>query len=255
MRVFVASILALVIPLSARAAETTQGDDPEAATDTMVELKERIKELEARQPKSLFTRSQNFHGKEAHRFQPYRANYGLFMPASEYDDDKLNAHYSFRYSIFDCRREQKPLSPPRCESDKKYFGIFKPELLISYTGVFDFYMGSRPSGPVVNRMSNPAVHLYSAIGEEWPGIDYLELAFEHRSNGQVVEVEKDGAVAQAAFDAAAQAAYDGDNYVFFDTLSRESNYLNLTFGTDEGNPKQYVLDRENLNVYLAGRSV
>lgn len=236
MRIFVASILALVITSSAGAEENTQNGDPKAVTDTVVALKERIKELEARQPESLFSRTQNFHGKDAHRFQPYRANYGLFMPASKYDDDRINAQYSFRYSIFDCKRDNRHWKSGRCDRQDSYFGIFEPSIFLSYTGAFDFYMGSRPSGPVVNRMSNPAIHLYSKIKEQRFGIDYLELAFEHRSNGQVVEVEKIDVVTQAVFDAAAQTAFEDEKYAFFDTISRESNYFNLTFGTDGSDP-------------------
>lgn len=223
MRVFVAFILALVIPLSANAEDTAE---------TMADLKKRIQALEARHPESFFTRSQNSHGEEAHRFQPYRANYFLFSPASEYDDDKVSANYSFRYSIFDCRRKNTPINIGGCGEPHSYLNTFMPAIFLSYTGAFDFYMGSRPSGPVVNRVSNPAIHLYSKIRGRRFGADYLELAFEHRSNGQVVEVEKVDAVAQAVFDAEAQMAFDNGNHAFFDTISRESNFFNLTFGID-----------------------
>jgi hypothetical protein len=51
-------------------------------------------------------------------------------------------------------------------------------------------MGTRTSGPVINRISNPAIHIFNRIpGKSLPlGIRYFDIGFEHRSDGQVTEI-------------------------------------------------------------------
>ena len=76
------------------------------------------------------------------RFKSYEPNYGIwrFIEGDE-DDDALTAHYSFRYD---------------------FRGGPGVNLYLAYTGEFDFYMGTRESAPVINRLNNPAIHLRSS---------------------------------------------------------------------------------------------
>ena len=75
------------------------------------------------------------------------------------------------------------------------------ELFLSNTGEFDFYAGTRPSGPVINRLNKPAISL------------------EHRSNGQTTEASSDIGTERA------QRAYDQRDRAYFDTLSRGANFI------------------------------
>ena len=81
-----------------------------------------------------------------------------------------------------------------------------------------------PSGPVINRKSNPALHLRRTLSQQiGPAVllDYLELGVEHASDGQTTEVTSpsDAAIAQRA--------YDRLNRPFFDQVSRGSDFVSL----------------------------
>jgi outer membrane phospholipase A len=125
------------------------------------------------------------------------------------DDTAVRAHYSLRYICF---------------------GRDGWDVFLSYTGEFDFYWGTRPSGPVINRKSNPALHLRWALNREIrPSVvtDYLELGMEHSSDGQTTEVT-------SAPDAAvAQRAYERLDRPFFDQISRGSNFISLAVHLSE----------------------
>lgn len=178
--------------------------------------------------------------KDSSRFMPYGTSYAIWQETED-DEQALEAHYSFLFSIYDCRRSKKIRGgdnssaaelKPRCES----WDFWQPAVFVSYTGEFDFYMGTRDSGPVVNRLNNPALHLYTRIGGDGPstpktdrltGIRYLDISVEHRSNGQVTEIDElnaDGLLRT-------QVAYNNDDHEFFDTLSRGSNYVGVRMGT------------------------
>jgi hypothetical protein len=116
----------------------------------------------------------------------------------------------------------------------------------TYTGEFDFYLGSRPSGPVINRISNPAFHwrvdtdgtfepskffkwtkpYFRSLEKHW---DWIDFAFEHRSNGQVVDVSErlDDEGSPDHREYIAQLEYEKENWDYFDALSRASNYFSL----------------------------
>jgi outer membrane phospholipase A len=149
------------------------------------------------------------------RFGSYGDNYLLwhFMSDSGWVDryeKALRAHYSIRYVLYSWE-------------DKWW--------LFSYTGEFDFYwFNARSSSPVINRISNPGVHLRKPARSWIPQAgddDYFELGFEHRSDGQVIEVT----TAEGAL--AAQRAYDSQDRPFFDQISRGSNYFSLKTSLSE----------------------
>lgn len=142
------------------------------------------------------------------RFGSYEDNFVLANRMhnngwADNDETALRAHYSFRYV---------------------FFGRRTYEIFASYTGEFDFYMGTRPSGPVINRISNPALRLSWQASSLIPDArteDHFEVGLEHRSNGQVVEIT-------SAQDAeAAQRAYDNRDRPYFDQISRGSNFVSL----------------------------
>ena len=164
-------------------------------------------------------------------FGAYEDNFVLVQRMSNNgwaDDDEiaLRAHCSLRYV---------------------FYGRPQYEIFASYTGEFDFYMGTRPSGPVINRLSNPAGHI------RWPAAsliknagkdDFFEFGFEHRSDGQVIEVmgPQDAA--------AAQRAYDNRNRPYFDQISRDSNFFSLAAMLAQGSVGLPFSLRVKVRIYV-----
>lgn len=165
------------------------------------------------------------------RFGAYGDNYAVYGGMSnngwaERDELALRGHYSLGYIIRGKGTEAGN------------FSVFA----FSHTGQFDFYVGKRDSSPVVNRISNPALHyvIYfdpdkgrrrgdfsttaMALGRsESPyGYSRIDIALEHESNGQTTEVETTEEMARAV------AAYANENRYFFDSVSRGSNFLSIT---------------------------
>lgn len=130
----------------------------------------------------------------------------LTLRNSEGDDNALQVHYSLRYM----------LDPDFEDEDAIY---------LKYNGGFDFYMGTRASSPVVNRLSNIGLHYRCRLGRgiplgEW-NLGWLDVGIEHRSNGQTTEV-------LSPRDAeAARRAYASNNHRYFDSISRGSDYFSL----------------------------
>lgn len=94
------------------------------------------------------------------RFNSYCLNSATWQFNSEQgDDDALEGNYSFSYTWFDCRRGNEGKTEVNIPYDtclpKNKVNLAS---YISYTGQFDFYMGTRNSGPVVNRISDLAIH-------------------------------------------------------------------------------------------------
>jgi outer membrane phospholipase A len=154
------------------------------------------------------------------RFGVFEDNFGLLNQMKNNgwagnDEAALRAHYSFRYSVYRFGRAH-------------WLRDQESEVFLAYTGEFDFYMATRTSSPVINRISNPAVHFRtcgSCAGDTWQ--TWLDFALEHRSNGQVGDVESTQGAAEA------QAAYDARDREYFDRISRGSNYFSLTLYTPE----------------------
>jgi hypothetical protein len=142
--------------------------------------------------------------------------YGLYK-FTEGDDDAIRLHYSFKYT----------LTEPGCEltdaSGKVELRAPNHEIFVSYTGEFDFYVGSRESGPVINRISNPALHYrYFGTSRFNAGWRWLDLGVEHRSTGQTTDPEDTvGGVYRTQIEDAA------GNHAYFDSLSQDTNFVSL----------------------------
>jgi len=120
------------------------------------------------------------------------------------------------------------------------------ELFFGYTAEFDYYAGTRPSGPVLGRVNAPGLFVRLPaklfLDKDWKDADGLELGLQHRSNGQTREVsgERDARVAGEQ--------YAAGNRQFFDTVSRGANFLLIA--VDKELPKPPVGERLTLRAKL-----
>lgn len=174
------------------------------------------------------------------RFDRFEDNFAIlnYMHNNRWagaDEGALRAHYSFKYRV----------TPDKCLPT--FFGRAS-EVFLSYTGEFDFYLGTRDSGPVINRLSNPALHWHT-IERDGSGSTFdFDVGLEHRSNGQVTEVTTPAGAERA------QRAYDSKDRAFFDTISRGANYFSFTL---QQRPAFGVADlelRSRLKLYLTKES-
>ena len=147
---------------------------------------------------------------QSSRFGSFEPNYAIWQ-YTEGDDHALEAHYSLLYSL----------------RNGDVLNIF-----IAYTGEFDFYaLDQRESSPVVNRVSNPAVHFRTnnilGIDRSKIPLQWFGAGFEHLSNGQVADanevVSRPGSPLNGQL--VAQVEYDLGNREYFDTISRGSNFI------------------------------
>lgn len=145
------------------------------------------------------------------RLQGYEENYAVWQ-WKENDEDSLRAHFSIRYLLLEPKDD-----------------IPRSEFFLSYTGEFDFYAGTRASDPVINRINNPGIHFRRYLGgiKTLPNhpLEYLELGFEHQSNGQTVDA--DDRVAGPGSQFVAQAKFLSNDHEFFDGISRSSNFFSF----------------------------
>jgi hypothetical protein len=177
------------------------------------------------------------------RFKPYGLNYGIWQFTKD-DEQALEVQYSFKYALYDCRRYNET-GWFGCSRDArtKLSGFF------SYTGKFDFYMFTRNSSPVINRTSNPALHAHFEHEHDDGLLAWGDLGIEHRSNGQVVEVNsRDTNPASPTFGQyQTEIEYQKGNREYFDRLSRDANYVNLAIGVKRMSnpiPEAFWLDRK-----------
>jgi outer membrane phospholipase A len=171
------------------------------------------------------------------RFGQYGDNYAIYDTMrnsgwAAHDESAIRAHYSLKFTFcgpqFDRRREANgptnpgPRGPTLCPQGEKSSQV---ELFAAYTGEFDFYLGTRQSGPVINRLSNPGLFARIPLRLYFPALshqnDHVEIGVEHRSNGQVTEVTEPRDSERA------QAAYDARDRFYFDTVSRGANYVSV----------------------------
>ena len=141
------------------------------------------------------------------------------------DEPAVRVQYSTKYSFVGCPLDKDWHSAAtRAQNLANDDG----EVFLAYTGRFDFYMTTRYSDPVINRMSNIGLHyrLPARLTGFLPA-GLVELGLEHRSTGQVFEPTEPANT--AALEAAYQRA-DDDARHLFDTLSRGSNYLSAQLG-------------------------
>lgn len=175
--------------------------------------------------------------KKTRRLSSYQPNYVVYK-YTEGDEYALETHYSFKYMLTKSNCLVNGRADLECLRDYKS----RNEFFFSYTGEFDFYVDlgekndkyGRDSGPVINRLSNPAFHYRWNYGKEnhkyeYFGVSYLNLGFEHRSNGQVVEYNETLDAVDAANNGKllTQIAYESNDHEYFDALSRGSNYFLL----------------------------
>lgn len=170
------------------------------------------------------------------RFSDYQPNYIIYQD-TEGDDRSLEGHYSFKYLF--TRPHCMPLSmlekrkdlEPEIDCLKNYDTRW--ELFFTYTGEFDFYLGTRDSGPVINRINNPALHYRKYFGDTLSfdnfTLRWVNVGLEHRSNGQVVEADELITDENSPDDGRyrAQVEYENGNYEYFDAISRGANYLSI----------------------------
>jgi len=154
------------------------------------------------------------------------------------DDSDLDSSYRARLSF---KYEFSRFLGFKPTSDKR--------LHFTYNGEFDFYWGFRDSSPVTGRVFNPALHyrFYKDSGEKKWKVDYVELSFHHRSNGQQTDPEL---VENGEFIAAREFALGNNAYI--DGISRSANYLQVEsrFSPSKNQRlylrlRQYVGEQEN----------
>jgi outer membrane phospholipase A len=169
---------------------------------------------------SVFIDTKDIRAGNGSRFGAYEDNYLLLHRMqnngwAESDEKAMRGHFSLRYVLFGW-------------ADKAGY--------VSYTGEFDFYRGSRPSGPVINRLSNPALHWSWALRKflddpadksKVAEADAIDVGLEHESNGQV------GEVTGAGDSATAQRVYAERGRPYFDQISRGSNFVSISARVSE----------------------
>jgi hypothetical protein len=191
---------------------------------------------------SVFVDTGNLEAGDGSRFGAFEDNFVLLRHRmqnngwAESDETAMRGHFSLRYALFGRR-------------DVSAF--------FSYTGEFDFYRGTRPSGPVINRLSNPALHWSWALRKFRHGEaelaqveeqDSVDVGIEHASNGQV------GEVTSAADAAVAQRVYGERGRAYFDQISRGSNFLSLSTRVSETLTGLPVSVQAKLRLYLGQSS-
>ncbi|MCG7984072.1 MAG: hypothetical protein JAY90_15145 [Candidatus Thiodiazotropha lotti] len=170
--------------------------------------------------------SQTFANFASIRFEAHDTNYALGQ-WSENDEWALEAQYSFRYNFFSCDLFNRP-AILGCKDENKT----DIELFFKYTGKFDFYLDSRDSGPIINRLSNPALHLRWIYKDKNRSINMFDLGLEHRSNGQTVDADELDLNPNSPTygQHIAEIEHQNNNHQYFDTISRGADYLSLTLG-------------------------
>jgi len=215
------------------------------------------------------------------RFAAFHDNYALWNQMNNNgwaprDERAVRGQVSVKYSIVNCpqRRDKEThalLPAPAAAAsaaegvktleatDKRttfWDRLRSAELFVSYTNRFDFYLGSRDSGPVINRISNPGLHL------RLPGTLFTDgtgdnrgawqVSLEHLSDGQVVEP-----VYNEADRLRAQRAYERGDRHFFDTISRGMNYVAVqgewVWGPSDGTAPMFDI-RAKAKAYVSSDS-
>lgn len=162
--------------------------------------------IAANQPSTATSKSKQC--TERLRLLPYEPNWFIWIKP-DYDDATLRSHLSFSYDISSLNNN---ISNSNC-------------LFFSYTGEFDFYLSTRESSPVINRINNPALHWRY---QELQFINWLDVGLQHKSNGQAGTITTIAQISQAR-----QASFNHQEY-YFDGLSRSENYISTTINI--GNP-------------------
>ncbi|WP_416305968.1 phospholipase A [Neptunicella sp. SCSIO 80796] len=110
------------------------------------------------------------------RFRQFEDNYLIL---DYLNGSKVDQHIDAKLSV------AYLLTPPKIEEYKKNQGA-DWNLAFSATVEFDFYMGTRHSGPVIGRRYNPGIQYYYSMNRVEGWREY-RLSVEHESNGQSTE--------------------------------------------------------------------
>ncbi|MEW8026632.1 MAG: hypothetical protein AB2792_14625 [Candidatus Thiodiazotropha sp.] len=180
------------------------------------------------------------------RFSSYKPNYAIRQSTDD-DDSSFEVRYSLRYNFL--RPHCMPIKKPKNKNE------YIPELdclrayeerigdiFFTFTGEFDFYLGTRGSSPVINRLSNPAFnfrkHFEETLSYKSFTIEWVNLSIEHRSNGQSTNADE-MITDPASSDFGrfrAQIELEAGNHEYFDSISRSANYIavesKINFGKD-----------------------
>lgn len=112
----------------------------------------------------------------------------------QYDNDlerAVDVQYSFMYLFSNPELYKLSINEKSNSSDWDYNFAF------SFTGEFDFYMGSRFSGPVVGRRYNPGIQFFwnrKIVSPTFLQTTDFGFSIEHESNGQTTHGEGDEGV-------------------------------------------------------------
>ena len=179
------------------------------------------------------------------RFSTYEPLYAVKQKTAD-DESSLRAQYSFRYALFipDClseygasmRNGESAMPDERRKeiAEKARSCLLQydahTEFFLSYTGMFDFYMNTRDSGPVVNRISNPGGHYRRTLmfgPRQGINIAWVDVGFEHKSDGQTTNpndrVTDPTSPNFGRF--RAQVEFEQGNHAYIDSISQDTNYV------------------------------
>jgi len=182
--------------------------------------------------------------REGTRFSAYEPNYAVWRHASG-DENAIRVHYSFRhlFTAPDClsaytrenasakrqdvsAEQKKATAEAALECLNSYDSRY--QIFLSFTGEFDFYMTTRDSSPVINRVSSPGLHYRRYTpASGWLQMKWWDVAVEHKSDGQATDardkITDPGSANVGQY--RAQVEYDKGNHAYLDTISRGTNYV------------------------------
>ena len=159
--------------------------------------------------------------KEIQRFEAYEPTHAIWQ-VNKGIDDALNVRHSFRYFLTPPQNDAYASNTEASTSSNGFWTRW--QVFLSYTGEFDFYWGRRPSSPVVGREHLPALHFrYVKPWHSSQWLKYLDLSFQHRSNGQTIDAADHSEHLKQIHD-----SY-GSRHPIFDRISRSANLFSVEF--------------------------
>lgn len=167
--------------------------------------------------------------------------FGIFEPGyaiarkSQNDEKALRLHFSMQYALFikDCLSAyraapatSRPEAARQARECLRDFESNRHDIFLMYSGEFDFYWTTRPSGPVVNRISNPGGH-YRQYRDPTGRWRWWDIGIEHRSDGQTTDpfarITDPTSPNFGRYQAQVEA--ERGNHAYLDSLSQDTNYL------------------------------
>lgn len=153
------------------------------------------------------------------RFSAHRPNYGFYRSDSLGESEgggHLEYNFSTRYKISSFGDEING------SEDRKRWSAY-----LAYTGRFDFFLESRDSSPVINRLNNPELLIRRHKRSNEEIFHYIQFAYGHESNGQQTN-------SQELFDSDIRVNRNDFISRGWDYISIEANY-NRYWKQDKGN--------------------